>query len=195
MEKPEIELIERSQNGDTKAFDELVRIHDQRVLQIAYGMLGNMQDAQDVYQEAFIRAYTKINSFRFESSFSTWLNKIVMNLSINRIRQRKLKNWFSIDQKKDMQESWDLQGTENGENKPDEAFMSEEFMNKLQSSLDVLSSQQRSVFVMKHIHGYKISEIAETLNISVGATKNQLFRATRKLRQSLKTYYSNNISI
>ncbi len=195
MKKEELELIQKAQKGNTRAFDELVRIHDRRVLQIGFNMLGNMQDAQDVYQEAFIKAYTKISSFRFESEFSTWLNKITMNMAVNRYRQRKLRNWLSIEQKKENFENWDLPEKSSDILQPDQSVTSDELMKNIHKSLEKLSPQQRSVFVMKHLHGYKISEIAETLNVAEGTIKNQLFRATRKLREALKPIYRENLSV
>ncbi len=188
MELKEKELIHLAQNGDDEAFTELVRIHDQRVLQFALSMLGNMQDAQDVYQESFLRAYLKITSFRFESEFSTWLNRIVMNMSLNRIRQRKVKRFFSIEQKKEAEEYWDIPEKQEDQNDPEQLLLSREFFANVTEQLSCLPPRQRSVFVMKHLHGYKISEIAETLQMAPGTIKNQLFRAVRKLRKSLKEF-------
>lgn len=187
MAHKEKDLIRQAQNGDEQAFTELLRIHDRRVLQFALSMLGNLQDAQDVYQESFMRAYLKISSFRFESEFATWLNRIVMNTAINRIRQRKLKRFFSIEQKKEAEENWDIM-EEDDKNGPEQLLFSGELMAGITEQLDCLPPQQRSVFIMKHLHGYKISEIAETLQIAPGTIKNQLFRAVRKLRKSLREY-------
>ena len=189
MDQKELELLKKTKEGDAKAFDELVKMHDRQILQVLYGMLGNMQDAEDVYQETFMKVYTKIKSFRFESEFKTWVTKIAMNLAINKIRQRKLKQVFSINQRQEDLDNWDLPEPDGLATASDKMTYSHETMEKITYSLDQLSTQQRSVFVLKHIHGYKISEIANMLKVAEGTIKNQLFRATQKLQKSLKTYY------
>ncbi|GMQ82360.1 MAG: hypothetical protein BMS9Abin05_1810 [Rhodothermia bacterium] len=78
MNSNETELVKAAQGGDALAFEELIRRHDRRLLQVAHGIMGNMQDAYDAYQDSIIRGYTKLDSFRFESSFGTWLTRIVM---------------------------------------------------------------------------------------------------------------------
>ena len=186
MENHERDLIHRVQTGDTAAFDDLVRLHDRRILQLAFGMLSNLQDAQDVYQETFMKAFTNISSFRFESEFSTWLNRIALNLSINRCRQRKLRQWFSLEQKQEEQPSWDLQAPETETPAPETNLRSNEIKRAVAKGLQHLPEQQRAVFVLKHIHGYKIAQIAESLSCAEGTVKNHLFRATRKLRKVLK---------
>ncbi len=186
MENNELDLIHRAQMGDTEAFDNLVRLHDRQVLQLAFSVLLNLQDAQDVYQETFMKAFVNISSFRFESEFSTWLNRIALNLSINRYRQRKMRQWFSLEQKQEEQSGWDLQVPETEMLAPETSLHSGEIKRAVASGLRHLSPQQRAVFVLKHLHGYKITQIAESLDCAEGTVKNQLFRATRKLRKLLK---------
>ena len=90
MNERDFELIQSAKAGDNRAFDELIRLYDKRILQIAYGIMGNMQDAYDAYQDGVIRAYRKLPSFRFESLFSTWLTRIVINQALNMKRKKAL---------------------------------------------------------------------------------------------------------
>ncbi|MFQ5630749.1 MAG: RNA polymerase sigma factor [bacterium] len=189
MEQRETNLIKRAQNGDTQAFDALVRLHDRRILQITYSMLSHLQDAQDVYQETFIRAYVKLESYRFESSFATWLGRIAINLSINRRKQRKRRQWFSLDEKPDSQLHEEMEGNHRDMRTADDSVAENEFYQHIHSSLRVLSEQQRAAFTLKHLHGYKITEISKMMNCAEGTVKNYLFRATQKLKKELMPYY------
>lgn len=189
MEQQETNLIKRAQGGDTRAFDTLVRLHDRRILQIAYSMLNNLQDAQDVYQETFLRAYSKLDTYRYESSFSTWLGRIAINLSINRRKQRKRRQWFSLDEKTDAQLHVEME-TNHREVRTAEATVAKnELYEQIRGSLGVLSEQQRAAFTLKHLHGYKITEISKMMNCAEGTVKNYLFRATQKLKKELMPYY------
>ena len=93
----EFELVERAQIGDSKAFEELVKMHDRRVFDLAFNMLGNMADAQEVYQESFLRAWKSISTFRFKSSFLTWLLKITFNQALTMRKKRNLHSFLSLN--------------------------------------------------------------------------------------------------
>ncbi|MCA9743771.1 MAG: RNA polymerase sigma factor [Deferribacteres bacterium] len=189
MEQQEINLIERAQGGDTQAFDALVRMHDRRVLQVAYAMLNHLHDAQDVYQETFLRAYSKIATYRFESSFSTWLLKIAVNLSINRRKQRKRRQWFSLEEKGANVIEHHMSGGGADPSSTEKQVASNEFQQHVAASLEALSEQERAVFTLKHFQGYKISEIAKMISCAEGTVKNYLFRATQKLKKQLTPIY------
>ncbi|MFQ5631521.1 MAG: RNA polymerase sigma factor [bacterium] len=189
MEQREKNLIKHAQNGDTHAFDALVRLHDRRILQITYSMLSHLQDAQDVYQETFLRAFSKLESYRFESSFATWLGRIAINLSINKRKQRKRRQWFSLDEKTDTQLHIEMEENHRDVRTADETVVSNEFYQQIHNSLDVLSEQQRAAFTLKHLHGYKITEISKIMTCAEGTVKNYLFRATQKLKKELMPYY------
>lgn len=189
MEQQETTLIKRAQGGDTLAFDELVRLHDRKVLQVAYAMLNHLQDAQDVYQETFLRAYAKLGSYRFESSFATWLVKIAINLSINRRKQRKRRQWLSLEERGAVSIEREMAGNHGRTPSTEEQVAAHEFQEHIQKSLEVLSEQERAVFTLKHFHGYKISEISSMISCAEGTVKNYLFRATQKLRKKLMPIY------
>lgn len=189
MTQNEIETIRAAQEGDTKAFDELVRIYDRQVFKIAYDITGNTHDAHDVFQETFLRAFSKISTFRFDSSFKTWLLRIAINLSKNHYKKQRLKKWFSLGSDYETP----LCGMQNKENEefadPDRQLESRETMTMIHNALAQLSENQRIVFVLKHMHGYKVKEIAEKTGYSEGTVKTHLFRGTRKLKNVLAEHF------
>jgi RNA polymerase sigma-70 factor, ECF subfamily len=184
MSKKEIQLIQQAQKGDVPAFEALIRQHDKQILQMASHMLGNLQDAQDVYQETLLRAYQRIATFAFQSQFSTWLQKITINLCLNMYRKRRVQRWLFII--KPEEHSFDDYISH--ENFTDHQVLAKEFMHQLGTAMNKLSPKQRAVFTLKHHYGYKINEIAEMMNSAEGTIKNDLFRATQKLQTLLRPY-------
>jgi RNA polymerase sigma-70 factor, ECF subfamily len=182
------ELIRAAQKGDRSAFDALVRRYDRSVLRLALHMLGNEQDAQDVHQDAFIKAYRHLSNFRFECSFYTWLYRIVTNLCLDQLRRRK-------SRKEDPSTVMDAAGEEmdlmaNLQDDRATANPARELERKnmhaaIQSALDSLTPRERTVFELKHYQGLKLRAIGEMLSTTEETAKNTLFRATRKLRARL----------
>jgi RNA polymerase sigma-70 factor (ECF subfamily) len=182
------ELIRAAQKGDRSAFDALVRRYDRSVLRLALHMLGNEQDAQDVHQDAFIKAYRHLSNFRFECSFYTWLYRIVTNLCLDQLRRRK-------SRKEDPSTVMDAAGEEmdlmaNVQDERSTANPARELDRKnmhaaIQSALDSLTPRERTVFELKHYQGLKLRTIGEMLSTTEETAKNTLFRATRKLRARL----------
>ena len=182
------DLIREAQGGQRTAFDSLVRRYDQSVLRLALHMLGNEQDAQDVHQEAFIKAYRHLANFRFECSFYTWLYRIVTNLCLDQLRRRK-------SRREDPATVLDAGGDEMDllSNISDERAMANparELERKvlgagINEALDKLTPRERTVFELKHYQGLKLRTIGEMLNTTEETAKNTLFRATRKLRANL----------
>jgi len=182
------ELIRAAQAGDRSSFDALVRRYDRSVLRLALHMLGHEQDAQDVHQEAFIKAYRHLANFRFECSFYTWLYRIVTNLCLDQLRRRK-------SRREDPSTALDASGDEMDllANISDERAMANparELERKVMSeaiseALNQLTPRERMVFELKHYQGLKLRTIGEMLSTTEETAKNTLFRATRKLRASL----------
>ena len=182
------ELIRAAQKGDRSAFDALVRRYDRSVLRLALHMLGNEQDAQDVHQDAFIKAYRHLSNFRFECSFYTWLYRIVTNLCLDQLRRRK-------SRKEDPSTVMDAAGEEmdlmaNLQDDRATANPARELERKnmhaaIQEALDSLTPRERTVFELKHYQGLKLRTIGEMLSTTEETAKNTLFRATRKLRAKL----------
>ena len=182
------ELIREAQKGQRAAFDALVRRYDQSVLRLALHMLGNEQDAQDVHQEAFIKAYRHLGNFRFECSFYTWLYRIVTNLCLDQLRRRKSRREdpatvldASGDEMDLMANITDDRAMANPSRELDRKLMGA----KIQDALGKLTPRERTVFELKHYQGLKLRTIGEMLNTTEETAKNTLFRATRKLRANL----------
>jgi RNA polymerase sigma-70 factor (ECF subfamily) len=182
------ELIRAAQKGERTAFDALVRRYDRSVLRLALHMLGNEQDAQDVHQEAFIKAYRHLSNFRFECSFYTWLYRIVTNLCLDQLRRRK-------SRREDPATTLDSQGAEmdlmanltdgRASANPARELERKTMSAAISSALDDLTPRERMVFELKHYSGLKLRTIGEMLSTTEETAKNTLFRATRKLRARL----------
>ncbi|HEY4356063.1 MAG TPA: sigma-70 family RNA polymerase sigma factor [Acidobacteriaceae bacterium] len=182
------DLIRAAQKGDRSAFDALVRRYDRSVLRLALHMLGNEQDAQDVHQDAFIKAYRHLSNFRFECSFYTWLYRIVTNLCLDQLRRRKSRKEdpatitdASGDEMDLMANIQDDRAMANPARELDRKTMSQ----AIQGALDNLTPRERTVFELKHYQGLKLRTIGEMLSTTEETAKNTLFRATRKLRAAL----------
>jgi RNA polymerase sigma-70 factor (ECF subfamily) len=182
------ELIREAQRGERTAFDALVRRYDQSVLRLALHMLGNEQDAQDVHQEAFIKAYRHLGNFRFECSFYTWLYRIVTNLCLDQLRRRKSRREdpatvldSSGGEMDLMANITDDRSMANPARELDRKVMSQ----RIGEALDKLTPRERTVFELKHYQGLKLRTIGEMLSTTEETAKNTLFRATRKLRANL----------
>jgi RNA polymerase sigma-70 factor (ECF subfamily) len=184
------ELIREAQQGQRSAFDALVRRYDQSVLRLALHMLGNEQDAQDVHQEAFIKAYRHLGNFRFECSFYTWLYRIVTNLCLDQLRRRKSRREdpatvldASGDEVDLMANVSDDRAMANPARELERKVMGEQ----INAALDKLTPRERTVFELKHFQGLKLRTIGDMLSTTEETAKNTLFRATRKLREQLRT--------
>ena len=182
------ELIRAAQKGDRSAFDSLVRRYDRSVLRLALHMLGNEQDAQDVHQDAFIKAYRHLSNFRFECSFYTWLYRIVTNLCLDQLRRRKSRREDPSTVDDGSGESIDLLAnlTDGRASANPARELERKTMNvAIQDALAELTPRERTVFELKHYQGLKLRTIGEMLSTTEETAKNTLFRATRKLRARL----------
>ena len=178
-------LIRASQRGDRAAFETLVRQYDQAVLRLALHLTGSEADAQDIYQEAFLKAYRHIGNFRFECSFYTWIYRIVTNLCLDHLRKRQTRRedphvlTDSSGQEVDLLER--VSDDRAGAN-PERDLMRRELGAKIMHALTRLTPRERIVFELKHYQGLRLRTIGEMLNTTEETAKNTLFRATQKLR-------------
>jgi RNA polymerase sigma-70 factor (ECF subfamily) len=180
MESRESAWIEQAQRGDAGAFDRLVQANEGSVLRAIGGILGRCPEVYDVYQDSLVSAFTKLPSFRKESTFSTWLTRIAVNRALNQRRK-------SRNARQDPLEYADhIPGSEQDASS---ALEQSELRKSTEKALEALSERERAVFVLKHTHGYKLREIGEMLGCAEGTIKNYLFRATRKLRVVLEPAY------
>jgi RNA polymerase sigma-70 factor, ECF subfamily len=182
------QLIRGAQLGDTAAFEELVRQYDRAVLRLAVHLTGSQEDGQDIYQEAFLRAYVNIGSFRFECSFYTWIYRIVTNLCLDHLRKRSSRYrdlTTTISSDGEEEQILDRIPDQRAGASPERNMASRELRSCIVRAMQRLSPRERVVFELKHYHGLRLRTVAGILNTSEGTIKNTLFRATHKLRTQL----------
>jgi RNA polymerase sigma-70 factor (ECF subfamily) len=182
------ELIRGAQRGDRKSFEELVRQYDQAVLRLALHMTGSEQDARDIYQDAFLKAYRNLGSFRFECSFYTWIYRIVTNLCLDHLRKRQVRKEDApvvTDSSGEEYSIIDQVADDRSGASPERDLMRRELGARIARALTRLTPRERMVFEMKHYQGLKLRTIGEALNTTEETAKNTLFRATQKLRAAL----------
>jgi len=181
-------LIREAQRGDRAAFEELVRHYDQAVLRLALHLTGTEHDAQDVYQDAFLKAYKNIGSFRFECSFYTWIYRIVTNLCLDHLRKKTVRKEDAPVAKDGNGGEYDLLDQvadgRAGAN-PERDLMRRQLGARISGALEKLTPRERMVFELRHYHGLKLRTVGEILHTTEETAKNTLFRATQKLRGQL----------
>jgi RNA polymerase sigma-70 factor, ECF subfamily len=181
-------LVREAQRGDRAAFEELVRHYDQAVLRLAMHLTGSDHEAQDIYQEAFLKAYKNIGRFRFECSFYTWIYRIVTNLCLDSIRKKQVRKENAPVATDSQGEQYDVLAQvadiRAGAN-PERDLMRRELGGRIKKALDKLTPRERMVFELKHYQGLKLRTVGEMLNTTEETAKNTLFRATQKLRGAL----------
>jgi len=178
-------LIREAQAGSQAAFSQLVRFHDKAVLRLAFRITGSLIDAQDIYQEVFLKVYRKIDRFRFGCSFSTWITRIVTNTSIDYLRKRRHRRETSTTMVTIGGEEIDLLNQVSDyrlAHNPERELLRNELGASISYALRRLTPRERTVFNLKHFQGMKLRAVSEILNTSEESVKTSLFRATRKLR-------------
>jgi len=184
-------LIREAMGGSHAAFARLIRDNDHAVLKLALRITGSPSDAQDICQEAFLKAHRKLESFRFDCSFSTWIYRIVTNLCLDHLRRsrtRKEGGGIAVNAKG---EDYDLliqTSDDRPAHNPDQEFLRRELRVHIVRAMQRLAPHERIVFELKHFDGMKLRTISEILNTSEGDVRNSLIRATRKLRSDLAKY-------
>ena len=181
-------LIREAQKGNTAAFEDLVRQYDKAVLRLALHLTGSEADAQDIYQDAFLKAYKNLGSFRFECSFYTWIYRIVTNLCLDHLRRRHVRKEEAHVMTDSSGEEFDLLdqvADDRAGGHPEKDLMRRELGGRINRALTKLTPRERMVFELKHYQGLKLRTIGEMLNTTEETAKNTLFRATQKLRGSL----------
>jgi RNA polymerase sigma-70 factor (ECF subfamily) len=183
-------LIIRAQQGDRAAFESLVQRYDRDVLRLALNMLHSPEDARDVYQEAFLKAYRNIDRFRLDSSFYTWLYRIVTNVCLDHLRRRRARpedqapvNGSELREDVPARDFFDNQTDTSAD--PEQSLLGHEIGDRIDRALESLSPRERMIFELKHKQGLRLRAIGEALGTTEETVKNSLFRATRKLRAQL----------
>ena len=183
----EAALIRAAQAGDADAFEQLVRAYDQSVLRLALNLLRSPEDANDIYQETFLRVYRNLHSFRFDCSFHTWLYRIVTNLCLDHLRKRKVRKEEPtvVTTPEGPLDRMGAVPEERVHGDPQRNLLSQELKSRIEQVLSELTSRERMVFELRHYQGMRLRAIGEILGSSEEAAKNCLFRATQKMRAAL----------
>ena len=179
-------MLTRARAGDVEAFERLVAAYERKVYNLAYRLTGNHDDASDVAQEALLKVYTSLPDFRGDSSFSTWLYRIVSNACLDELRRRKRQRATSLDETFLAEDGGDLarQWADTGEG-PEEALARKELQAFVQVAIDALEDEHRMVIVLRDLQGYSYQEIADFLGLSLGTVKSRLNRARTALQKKL----------
>jgi RNA polymerase sigma-70 factor, ECF subfamily len=180
-------LIRAAQSGDERAFEQLVRTYDQSVLRLAMNLLRSPEEARDVYQEAFLRVYRNLDSFRFDCSFHTWLYRIVTNVCLDQLRKRKVRREESsvVETSDGPVDRMDSFEEESPHSDPERNMWNRELSSRIERALSELTPRERMVFELRHYQGLRLRNIGEMLGTTEEAAKNCLFRATQKMRSGL----------
>jgi len=182
------ELVRRAQTGDRTAFDALVTRSESKVYGLCLKMLGNPEDAEDVLQEVFIKAYQSLPGFRGDSAFSTWLYRIATNACLMRIRKKKL-DTVPLDQPVE-QDGGGTRDVADWTTDPASEVMNDELREVLAQHINELVPDNRIVFVLRDIHGLTTEDTASVLGLTPPAVKSRLHRARLYLRERLSDYFS-----
>ena len=180
------QLVRKSQEDDERAFGELVSRYESKVYSLALKMLRNPEDAEDVLQDTFLRAYRGIKSFKGNSTFSTWIYRITANSALMRLRKRQLPT-VSIDDADEREAPINIADWAPG---PVEQMLNQETQAAMTEAIDALPPEFRQVFVLRDIEELSNAEVAEILDLSVAAVKSRMHRARLNVRNRLATYFT-----
>jgi RNA polymerase sigma-70 factor (ECF subfamily) len=181
-------LIREVQGGNQAAFEQLVHAHDQAVLRLALRITGLQSDAQDIYQEAFLKVYKKLGGFRFECSFSTWIYRIVTNLCLDHLRKNRNRRENSAIEVNVEGEEYGLLNQPSDDrpaNNPERRLLNRELSAHILCAFQRLTPRERMAFELKHFHGLRLRTVGQILNTSEASVKTSLFRAAQQLRFQL----------
>ena len=173
-------LLRRACKGDVQAFEELMQSHESRIYAIALRMMGNREDAQDCAQEAMVRIYRAMSSFKSQSALATWIYRITMNTCLDELRRRKARKVTSLDSLVD--NGWSP--TDTGDT-PEEHGLRVEKQNALNQAIQSLPDDMRAAIILRDVKGYSYDEIASILDANVGTIKSRISRGREKLREIL----------
>ncbi|MEY2486392.1 MAG: polymerase sigma-70 factor, subfamily [Verrucomicrobiota bacterium] len=189
----ELDLVKRCQDGDSEAFDELVTRYRTRIFGMIYNMVHNEQDAWDLAQDSFVKAWKSIKRFRGQSSFYTWIYRIVMNVTIDWLRKKQVKGAGSeFDDTIQLKEIDPASKTvPRADALPYQQMEQAEIRSEIDKAIAQLSPEHRAVILMKEIEGMQYHEIAEALECSIGTVMSRLFYARKRLQSLLREVYEN----
>jgi RNA polymerase sigma-70 factor (ECF subfamily) len=185
----ESDLVEKARNGDASAFNRLVQQYERKIFRLAKHITQNDEDAEDVLQESFLKAYEHLGNFQGQSKFYTWLVRIAVNESLMKLRKRKTDKSVPLDEPVDTGEDTVIREIAVWDENPEQRYSREELGQILDESVQSLRPAFRTVFVLRDIEELSTEETAEALGISIPAVKSRLLRARLQLREKLTRFF------
>ncbi len=185
----ELALVRAAKAGDIKAFEELVRRYDRNVFRIAQHITQNREDAEDVVQDAFLKAYGNLEQFQEQSKFYTWLVRIAVNEALMKLRRRRPERTVSLDQDVQTEEDSMPREVADWSPNPEQQYTQAELRDILSKTIQGLPAGFRMVFVLRDVEGLSTEETADALGLSIPAVKSRLLRARLQLRERLNKYF------
>jgi len=192
LEEPvsdELQLVRAAKDGDVSAFEKLVKRYDRNVFRIANHITHSREDAEDVVQEAFLKAYSNLEKFQEQSKFYTWLVRIAVNEALMKLRKRRPERFVSLDEDVKTEEDSLPREVADWSPNPEQLYNQEELRDILSRTIQGLPPTFRTVFVLRDVEGLSTEETAEALELSVPAVKSRLLRARLQLRERLNRYF------
>ncbi len=191
----EVQLVERARAGDLEAFEELLGRHQQRVMRVVLSILKEPMDAEEVAQDVFLTVFEKIDHFRGDSSFSTWLHRVAVNAALMRRRKSKADRSVPLD---DVMPSFDERGhlavdIADWSQQAGDPVLAREAGEVIEAAVEKLDEMYRTVFALRDVQGFSTEETAEILELSVPAVKSRLHRARLFLRRELAEYFEKRV--
>ncbi len=185
----ELALVNRARAGDMRAFSDLVARYDRKIFRLAKHITQSDEDAEDVLQEAFLKAFEHLGEFQGNSKFYTWIVRIAVNESLMKLRKRKSDRTVSLDESIDTGEETVVREIAVWEENPEQRYSREELRDILDKAVDSLRPAFRTVFVLRDIEDLSTEETAAVLNLSIPAVKSRLLRARLQLREKLTRFF------
>src|SRR5271167_398743 len=185
----ELRLVHAAKAGDISAFEELVKRYDRNVFRIAQHITQNREDAEDVVQDAFLKAYENLEQFQGNSKFYTWLVRIAVNESLMKLRRRRSDRTVSLDEDIQTEEDTMPREVADWSPNPEQLYKQGELKDILRKTVQGLPASFRTVFVLRDVEGLSTEETAEALDLSIPAVKSRLLRARLQLRERLNKYF------
>ena len=181
----ERELIRKAKQGDMLAFEELILKHEKIVYNLALRMMNHSEDAQDISQEVFLKAYRSLQNFDERSAFSTWLYRITHNTCIDEMRKRKGKQSYSLEEELESADGSMQRQVADAGDTPEESLMRKEQKSEILQALDTLSEEHKAAIILRDVKGMAYEEIAEILELSLGTVKSRISRARNQLKTEI----------
>jgi len=185
----ESELVSQARSGNTRAFSELLERYERKIFRLAQHITQNREDAEDVLQETFLKAYEHLDQFQGNSKFYTWVVRIAVNQALMKLRKRKTDRTVSIDEGIDTGEDIVVREIAAWDENPEQQYSRDEMNMILNTAVESLAPAYRTVFVLRDVEEFSTEETAEALELSIPAVKSRLLRARLQLREKLSKFF------